>query len=1050
MKKIISIIAALLVSGLCALAQNIQISGTFKDSKGEPVPGAVVFLKGNTSVGATSDIDGKWTLNTPQDAVLVVSCIGFKTQEVAVQKRAILNIILEDDAQLLDEAVVVGYGSMRRSDLTGSVASVKIEEDNAARSTSIDQMMQGRAAGVQIVNNSGSPDGGVTFRIRGNSTFNGDGQPLFVVDGVMLNSSSSSEALLSQDDTGDMEEETNGLLGINPQDIANIEILKDASATAIYGALGANGVILITTKQANHDKPVIRFSAGVDVSTNLKRADVMDFYEYCDYLAIRYPSRLSTLFEDPETRTGLKVTPMDWQDYVLRTAVSRRYYFSVSGRPKTFSYQFSLGYNTKEGIVKNSDVQQLTARLNVDKTFLKKFKVGVKLNMAYVNSNMVQGTSTAAMGSNSSLIRSMQAFRPYSTTVDILDDDYDPSEVEALSGPDKWLTDFRNKRRQYRVTPNIYGQYKILPWLSFKTSFGADFRNTEQTKFKSVQLNRSLATGSLGAVSTSNAFSYNFDNTFLFDKKFYGGHNLSGTVGMSMHKVSSDSHVTEGWNIEEYKAFEKALITAPYTRYSYSENISSTLSFFARVIYNYKDRYVLTSTFRADGSSKFTGNNKFAFFPSFAFAWRLNEEPWFKVPVISQAKIRLGWGQVGNQDISNYRTLTNYGAYLVATHNPDIENSRAIGIAPSNLANVNLKWETTDQTNVGIDFAMFKGRLALTVDAYYKLTRDLLQQMKIPVSSGYESVWVNQGQISNRGVELSLNATPVKTKNFEWQIDGNIAFNRNKVVSIGNTQSPEAIYLSKYDKNPTEVVKFYGSNIGSGSVANYPANIFIEGYPAGLFYGLAADGIVQAGETGTSFAGEVGEGYIRYMDLNHDGKIDISDRTIIGDPNPDFTYGFGTTFNFYGVNIGVRFSGSYGNDILNINALKEDNLNTYSQNHSVRSFRKAYPASNEYPAVNCWQANDMIFLSDRVVEDGSYLRLSTLSLGYDIPIDKKKSKVLKGIGIGVAANNLFVFTKYSGWDPDVNSYGTNMMKMGLDVGSYPHARTFSFDLKFTF
>ena len=1050
MKKVFSIIASLLISCLFAFAQNVNVIGTVKDAKGEPVPGAAIILKDNASVGCVSDIDGKWTLSVPADAVLSVSCIGFKSMEVPVSKRTVIPIVIEDDAELLDEVVVVGYGSMRRSDLTGSVASIKVDEDEAARSLSLDQMMQGRAAGVQIVSNSGSPDGGVVFRIRGNSTFNGDGQPLFVVDGVMIDSSQSSDTLLSKDDTGDMEEQSNGLLGLNPQDIASVEILKDASATAIYGAMGANGVVLITTKQANRDKPVIRFNAGVDVSNRSKKADIMGFDEFCDYVAIVNPSRLSQIFEDPEARTGLKVTPMDWQDYCMRTAVSRRYYFSISGRPKSLSYQFSLGYSNKQGIIKNSGLKQITSRLNVDKTFSKNFKMGVKLNLAYIDSDMIQGTSTASMSANSSLIRSMLSFRPYSSDTDILDDDYDPAESSSLSGPDKWLNDFKNNRVQYKVTPNIYLQVKILPFMSFKSSFGADYRNTERTKFKSVQLNRALATGSLGAISTDNAFTYNFDNTFLFDHKFNSGHSLSGTAGMSMRYSSSDSHITEGWNIEEYKAMADAIATAPHTRFTYTESASSTLSFFARAVYNYKDRYVLTSTFRADGSSKFTGNNKFSFFPSFAFAWRLNEEPWFNVPVISQAKVRLGWGQVGNQNISNYRTLTNYTSSVVATHYPDIENSRVVGIVPSNLANTDLKWETTEQTNAGIDFAMFKGRLALTVDAYYKYTKDLLQQMNVPVSSGYSKVWVNQGSILNRGIEFTLTATPVKTKNFEWMIDGNIAFNRNKVVSIGNTQSPEKIYLSKYDAEPTEVVKFYGNNVGSGSVANYAANIFIEGYPAGLFYGIASDGIVGKDEEGCSFSGKVGEGYISYYDLNNDGKIDTSDRTIIGDPNPDFTYGFGTSFSFFGVNIGLRFNGSYGNDILNINAMKEDNLSSTYVNHSTRSFRNAYPATTDYPAVKCWQSSDMIFISDRFVEDGSYLRLSSMSVGYDFPIDKKKSRVVKGLGISVAANNLFVITNYSGWDPEVNSYGTNMLKMGLDSGSYPHSRTFSFDLKFTF
>ena len=1066
MKKFI-FITLLFISSLAFAQSKMTVKGTIKDSKGEPIIGAVVMLEGSTTAGAATDIDGKYTLTfTPQNGKkprLVASCISYQTQIAEVAGRGVIDFVLVDDAEVLDEVVVVGYGSMRRSDLTGSVTSVKIDETEAGQSASLDQLLQGRAAGVQVTNNSASPDGGVSIQIRGASSFNGSTEPLYVVDGVIINTSSSTSLMSNSgaDNTG-ADESTNGLMGINPQDIASMEILKDASATAIYGSQGANGVILITTKSANREKPVIRASVGIDLSTPYKKMPMMTFDEYYAYqvamskqtlspdVATSAQSRLSTLNGDSfSTRYDI----MDWQDYMMRNALSQRYYVSISGKPKQTNYMFSVGYNNAQGIIKSTGFKNYTIRLNLDRRFGKIISLGTRSSLSYLDSQLTQGASTGRLNAASSLMRSMLTSPPYGSKLDYDEegDVIDMGDDTNQSGPNRWMQGFVNNKIEYRVNPSIYLQAKILPWLTFKTTFGGDFRVTEQSKFKS-QLLTAEASGSSGATTHIDRLAWNWDNTFMFNKKFGKFHNLSGTLGMSMSTNNSMVQTQEGTNIEEWKAKDKSLNSAPYGYFTYSENASSLMSYFVRGIYNYHDRYVLTATFRADGSSKFAGKNKWGFFPSFAFAWRLNQEKWFNVPAISMAKVRLGWGQVGNQAIGSYATIYNYGTGYYPDHGA--LSQKTVYTSTSNLPNANLKWETTEQTNAGIDFGMFKGRLTLSVDAYYKLTKDLLQTRTLAASAGLSNPYVNMGSIENKGLEFTLDAVAVKTKNFEWSVGGNFSLNRNRIVSINpDGTDNDWVYITPDDRQFVNF--FYGDTIGGGNVCKTNLNIFIEGQPMALFYGIPTRGLVQEGNVGVRYAeGDTsyrGPGSVDYIDVNGDGNIDELDRTIIGNPNPDFTYGFNTSLRFKQFSLTATFIGSHGNDIYNVNRMIDTATNGVTTNLYSDVVTKAWTPTNTdtwYPALGALNGPDVKWASDRYIEDGSYLRLSNVALSYNIPI-KNKNFFIKGIGLTASVGNLFVWTKYSGWDPDVNSYGS-MRKRGADMGSYPGARTYKFDLKFTF
>jgi TonB-linked SusC/RagA family outer membrane protein len=905
-----------------------------------------------------------------------------------------------------------------------------------------------------------------------------------VIDGVIM--SSPSTASFSK---GDASESVNAMMGINPQDIASMEILKDASATAIYGAAGANGVVLITTKSANRDKPVVRFNAGVDVAQQYKQIDMLSFEDYTSYIRDQYVAYkkyagvddlteadlnvlYDSFYQDPLTQTGLKVTPINWQDYMMRTAVSQRYYLSVSGRPKTLSYNFSLGYNNKQGIVMQTHAEQYTMRLNATKQLFKNFQIGTKTNLAYVSSSLMQGLSTTNLTGASSMMRSMLVSRPYTWKVDnVLEDEIAGDNGDLRSTPARWLADSQSLRNEFRITPHVFADWKILPWLEVKTAFGGDLRVQEMTKWKGHTVNNG-SEGSIAGISGQNAYRWNWDNTININKEF-GKHRINATLGMTMGRAQTSVDRVESWNIPEHHAQHHAINIGPNTAIAYSETAFSEQSYFARALYNYADRYLLTATVRVDGSSKFSKANRYSVFPSLAAAWRFSEEPWIKNDVLSMGKLRFGWGQVGNSAVSAYQIYSTYSTSKYSDHTPGNDAFTVVGLVPSNISNPGLKWETTEQMNVGLDLGLWDGRLSFTVDLYDKFTRDLLQSKNISTSSGFKTMWLNSGSIRNRGLEIAVDATPISIGDFEWNISGQISWNRNTLVSLGGTLGSEEIYLSDCiycdhgcgrcggTGGAQSSVFFYGDKVGGSNYMNNPANIFVEGQPLGLLWGYKFKRVVPEGEEGIPIS-EGGAarlpGQREYYDLNGNGHIDQYDKTTIGNANPDFMYGFSTSFTWKDLTISASFDGAYGNEILNANRAQEEDV-VYQSNEmsywNIRTaaYKNAWTPQNpntRYPALGFANVDntERYMVSDVYVEDGSFLRISNVAISYRLPLPK--NKVVNNISVGVSGSNLFVFTKYLGWDPEVNSHGNNMKRQGIDIGSYPTARTYSFDLKFTF
>ena len=1049
----------LMASGYAYAQTNITVRGTVKDTSGSPMVGAVVVADG-TSVGTVTDIEGKYTMTIPlkdgKVPTLTFSSISYVSQTVKISGRRVIDVILQEDSELLDEVVVVGYGAMRKSDLTGSVTSVKIDETQASQSASIDQLLQGRAAGVQVVSNGAAPDGGVSVIVRGASSFNSSSQPLYVVDGVIMNTTGSISMGTHGGNESGVVEDNNGLMGINPQDIASMEILKDASATAIYGSQGANGVVLITTKQASQTKPSIVFSSGVSVCHVYKKYDLMnadDYVKYLDMKGVNPTSGEYTIYT--KSVDNGTYAPVDWQDYTMRTGVSQRYYLTVEGRPKNTNYRLSVGYSDNQGIIRNTGYKNLFARVNFDRT-IGKFKVGTNTSFSWLNSHLTQGTGgTIQQTPATSLIMSMLMTRPLRRVVEYDDEGTEVDNDESnLSGPDRWLNDYDSKRVEFRVISSLKAEYKILDFLTFQSKFGFDYRSNERSMFKSMRIN-TQGTGSNGSVSHVDRLGWNWDNLLIYNQKIKK-HRLSATVGQTANQSITRTMMVEGTNVVQWKAMTASLNSAPYTWLTYSEGQSQLLSFFTRATYNFDERYVITGTYRFDGSSKFAGKNKWAQFPSFAAAWRISNEPWFKrfrfmCPNFTSAKLRLGWGRVGNQAIPGYQTSYSYSSSNTATH--DNTSHKLTSLSSNKIPTADLKWETTSQYNAGLDLDFFKGRLVITADGYYKLTEDLLQTMVLAGSAGVNNPYVNMGAISNTGFEFTINTVPISKPGIEWTIGGNITLNRNKVVSINPSGSGKA-WKYIYPGEPMRQVEYFtGSKLSSSSVNADYLNIFISGEPMSLFYALPTDGIVQEGQKGVplSDGAERGPGSINFVDTNKDGVINIEDKVVVGDPNPDFTYGFNTSFRYKRLRITASFVGSYGNDIYNQQLANLSDLSTNSSNRLRAPVFDCWSPDNKdskWPAVSAYNLNDLNLCSDRYVEDGSYIRLANASISYSFPI-KAQRQIIKNIAFSLSGKNLFCWTKYSGYDPDVNVYG-NVLKYGIDMGAYPSGRTYMFDVKFYF
>lgn len=1053
----------LMLSCLCITANaQVLVKGTVVDDKNESLIGVSVRLKDDSSVGTITDFDGKFTISVPKkNDILLITYVGYASQEVKATPEKPLFITLQEDSKFLEEVVVIGYQTVRRRDLTGSVGKANIDDMLKAPTSSFTEALGGRVAGVQVSSSEGTPGSTMNIVIRGNNSVTQDNSPLYVIDGFPV-------------------EDAEAAASINPKDIESLDVLKDASATAIYGARGANGVVMITTKRGKVGAPQVSydFSAGVQRISN--KMKLMDAYEFVRLQSEVYDqASLNGNYGYFQTYNGKKygledyrnAQQYDWQDMIFRSAWLQSHNVTLTGGTEGIRYNASVSYYDQDGIIIRSSYNKMQGKMGLN---IVKDKIRSNFNVNY-NRSVQQGASPSqsSYSGMNNLFFSVWGYRPVtqpnrqlSSLLDnLVDEDIDTTNDYRFNP----ILSLNNEHKKNIITYlqfNGYIEYSFTKKLKLKVSGGyvTDNRRNETFNNSNTRYGYSGSTEGVNAtLVTSEKRNWLNENTLTYNTRIKK-HSINLLGGITLQDIKYLYNSISAKQIPyESLGMSGMKYGTSYGQKSLSSE-SSLLSYLGRVTYNYDSKYYATVSMRADGSSKFDKDNRWGYFPSVALAWTLSEEKFFKPlkEVVNSVKVRAGWGQIGNNRIDDYQRFalltqaeTATGNYTLPSSNsnsvyPIGGNENSVGVIPTQISNKGLKWETTEQSNVGVDISLFAERVNITIDWYNKETKDLLYAAALPTSSGFAQAMRNIGKVRNRGLEISFSTTNIKTKDFTWTSDFNIAFNRNKVMA-----------LSESDVAMTTIAAF---DQDYNSTPSYIAKV---GYPMGMMYGLLYEGtykvddfVYESGsytlKPGVAYVASVDRakvqpGHAKYRDLNNDGVINSDDYTMIGRGEPSHIGGFTNNFTYKDFDLSIFFQWSYGNDILNANRLmfesgykKKKDLNQFASYANRWSFDNQ---NSNIPIVNDTGTNELI--SSRVIEDGSFLRLKTLSLGYTIPSHLLKKYFVKSLRLNVSAQNLFTITDYSGYDPEVSIRNTAITP-GLDFSAYPRARTFSFGLNATF
>jgi TonB-linked SusC/RagA family outer membrane protein len=889
-------------------------------------------------------------------------------------------------------------------------------------------MLQGRTSGVQVLNNTGSPGAPVSVRIRGTNSLRGNNEPLYVIDGVIIDSAGQ-DVLDATQDGNELQQTQNGLTGLNMRDVESMEILKDASATAIYGSRGANGVVLITTKRGKQGKGVYNAYGGFTVSQVSNKIPVLDAVNYAQY---RNQTAMIEGNDTPYQIIGRDVyliqggvpseTPLrqlNWQDEIYRTALSYNAGINVSGATEKSNYYLSGDYNSLEGTVPKTYLNDMNIRFNYSSTISDKVKINTRVGFYLSDGTMNQGASKS--GGGRSFTRNLISYNP------LVNGELSDEEIGGTN-PYSFIEGYEEKINEKRINASLDFTYKFTKGFRYVFRGGTNYRNKYRSRWYGPETFKGAQTNGDLSLSTLEKTAYTFDNLIMYNKSWNNKHRLNATVGVTFDGSQSHNTTYEVGDFAIQTLREEApqlgaLVISPFYAIDIKDNI---LSYLGRFNYTLNDKYIFNATFRVDQSSKFKGDNKTGFFPAASFAWMIMNEKFLEnAEKLNTLKFRASWGQVGNQAIKPYQTFSNYDVALYSNSS----NSTLVGVAAQNIGNEDLTWETTTQLNFGIDLGLFDDRLAVSIDMYDKQTSDLLLNLNIPPSTGFSSYLVNQGGIQNRGFEFSLDLLIIDKNDFKFSVGGNMSFNRNEVTNLGSLPKGD-IYLNGEMQN----VAFYlGNGISSGNNFKSPANIFIDGEAIGLFWGYQTDGIyatqaaADAGPTWGNNANEPGD--VIFIDNNGDGFINDDDKTNIGDPNSDFVYGFNANITYKNFDFTMLFVGSKGNQILNGNLLVENVAAGNSKNIRPDAYFDAWTPENTdaaYPRISSLSSTTVP--SDRLIEDGSYLRLSNVTLGYNIDL----KGTLSTVRIYIAGNNLFTITDYSGFDPEITSYLYDGTIIGVD------------------
>lgn len=976
---------------------QVKVSGVVSDAGNEPIIGASVLEEGTTN-GTVTDFDGKFSLQVASPkATLLISYVGMKPETVALNGRTAIQVVLEEDHEVLDEVVVIGYGTVKRKDVTTAVSSVSTDDIEKHPITSAAQAIQGRAAGVTVVKPNGQPGADMVIRVRGTTSMNASNDPLFVVDGVPMTDISF----------------------LAPNDIESMQILKDASSAAIYGSRAANGVIMITTKAgtASKEHQKVSFSMYGGWTQVTSRLESLNHEQYVDYLDDLAASGQNV----PVLPDGL-TDQTNWFDETYKSGSTQNYQLSVSGGTDKVNYFLSGGYTNEQGVVESTAYSRYNFRAGLDATMTKWLKVGA--NVAYSYSDRKGGISTGTGANRGGLVLSVINTPTYAPIYDTENPAHYYTNFYGASNITHPLENIERYRNQHNYAhrllatgKGVFTLYDTKAWgrsddnnhaLTFTTTFTEDYRATHYTNFLDPD-KTSWGRNQYGEGNDNRAEDLVtvWDNVLNYDLAAgkHGVNVMAGTSythSMYTNNWISGSHYADG-TIQTLNAANKI---DQGTGSSASE--WAIMSAFARVSYNYDSRYIVSANVRADGSSKLAPGHKWGFFPSVSAAWRISGEQFMQdVNWIDDLKLRGGWGQTGNQaGLGDYAYLERYNI----NKQPWWETGKEHAVptySQSSLRSTDLTWETTSQANVGFDWTMLKNRLTVNFDWYWKHTTNMLMWVQLPAgAAAVNSIQRNEGEMLNTGVEFSLDAHVMKKKNFQWDMNFNISHNKNKLLSLETSQ----VYYDGYIQDV----------IGTNVVRNTP------GMPLGVFYGYKTQGVDP--ETGD----------LMYVDMNGDGKITASDRTYIGDPNPDVTYGFTNSFHFYGVSLSFMLQGAAGGDLFNASRIFTEGMqNPWNQSARVLDRWRRPGMITEIP-----KAGFDIQPSDYFVEDGSYLRLKDLTIAYDV-----KGEWMKKIGMTklqpyFTAQNLLTLTRYMGMDPEVNQNGNSGSVQGLDYGTYPQTRSF--------
>lgn len=1043
-KKILTLTAAisLLVfqsAGLMAQKKTRTVTGTVKDSNGEPLAGAVVVVKG-TAVGSIVDDDGSFSLQVGKNAVVEASMLGYVTSSRTVGEEKVINFVLKDDAEMLEEAVVeVGYGEQRLVDLTGTVSRVNIDELAKTPILSIGQALQGRVAGMSITSSDGQPGNEMDVVIRGNNSLTQSNSPLYVVDGFPMEDFSSSS--------------------LSPEDVASVTVLKDASSTAIYGSRAANGVIIIETKKGRLGKPQISYSGTVQLHQASKRMEMMNPYDYVVYQIERSPSN----FDKYLTNVGRTMdyylndyNAIDWQDRLFRNAIAHTHNLSLMGGTKQTRYSVSGSVVDQQGVIVNSGYQKYQGRASLEQKINN--HLTFNLNATYTHSVVSGQTSSASLSSSNSyatyLMYRTWAYRPVSLTSDseeALFEDDDTSSAAVMNPVISNLNEQSTKKTTNFVanakvdwTFANYWKLSVRGGYNMKLNRSEEFNNSKTVKgFPRV----TNTLGINGSFSESRADSWMNEDILSYDRTFGKKHKLGVMAGFSVSGVRTSVYGFTAAQVPDESMGLSGMDNGIPQSVKASFTGNTLMSAFGRVNYSYDSRYLFTATFRADGSSKFAKGHKWGYFPSAAFAWRFSQEKWGKsAKWLDDGKLRLTYGSTGNNRVSDYASF----ATLVMNDYYPVDGNPQSAIVQSAMGNRDITWETTDQYDVGLDLRMFDSRLGITVDYYNKVTRNLLLNSNVPYSSGFTSVYKNVGKISNQGVEITLTATPVRTRNFIWTSEFNISFNKDRVLELAENQES---LLSKVsftgDFNGTYL---YIAQVG-GPVASFYGMLWDGCYTLDDFDYNAASGkyVLKDGVPSNGDAREtIQPGDIKYVDINEDGIVNDQDMTVIGRCAPIHTGGFNNTFTWKDLSLNIFLTWSYGNQIMNANRIffegnySNKNINQFASyndhwtidNQNSRNFR---PGGQGPRGV----------YSDRTIEDGSFLRLSNLQLSYSLPKRVVSKMKIEGLRLSLTGQNLWTISKYSGLDPEVSTRHSALTP-GFDYSAYARNRVFTFGLNITF